>query len=77
MLPIMEQQNETKPKKSKKMTCDSAGGCSGCAYILGFLGAFIYYVQHAESFLVGLWGFVKALVWPAVLVYKIMEFLVM
>jgi hypothetical protein len=46
---------------------------SGGIYGLGFIGALVYYIQHAPTFWVGLLGFLKALVWPAFLIYKIME----
>jgi len=44
-------------------------------YGLAFVGALIYYIQHAETFLAGVIGFLKALIWPAILIYKIFEFL--
>ncbi len=44
-------------------------------YGLAFGGALIYYIQHAETFLAGVIGFLKALIWPAILIYKIFEFL--
>lgn len=50
-------------------------GVTGGAYGLGFLGALVYYIQHAATFGAGVVGFLKALVWPAILVYKLMEFL--
>jgi hypothetical protein len=46
-------------------------------YGFGFIGALIYFIQHATSFGMGVLGFLKALVWPAVLVYKLLEFLKM
>lgn len=49
----------------------------GSIYGLGFIGAAVYYVQHATSFLNGLLGIVKALVWPAMLMYKVLEMLKM
>jgi len=52
-------------------------GASGGIYGLAFIGAVIYYLQHATDFLSGLLGIVKALVWPAMLVYKLLEFLKM
>jgi len=49
---------------------------SGAAvYGLGLVGAAIYYISHAATFWVGVFGFLKALVWPAVLVYKLLKFL--
>jgi hypothetical protein len=44
---------------------------------LAFIGAAIYFIQHATTFWMGALGFLKALVWPAVLIYKVMEFLKM
>ncbi|ATW24437.1 hypothetical protein DCMF_06250 [Candidatus Formimonas warabiya] len=48
---------------------------SGGVYGLAFIGALVYYIQHAATFWAGVLGFLKALVWPAVLVYKLLEFL--
>jgi hypothetical protein len=41
----------------------------GAFYFLGFLGALIYYLTTAPSFGEAVFGFLKALVWPAFLVY--------
>jgi hypothetical protein len=49
----------------------------GAIYGLGFIGAVVYYVQHASSFIDGVWGVLKAIVWPAMLVYKALELLKM
>lgn len=50
-------------------------GASGGAYGLGFVGAFIYYISTATTFWMGLLGIVKALFWPAFLVYELLVFL--
>ena len=50
-------------------------GVLGGAYGLGLIGAAVYYIQHAATFGEGVIGFLKALVWPAFLVYKLMEYL--
>ncbi len=52
----------------------NACGAGGAIYGLGFIGAVIYYIQHADSFTMGLVGFLKAIVWPAFLMYKLLEF---
>jgi len=52
-------------------------GVSSGVYGLAFIGALVYNIQHASTFLLGVLGFLKALVWPAFLVYKLMEFLKM
>ena len=54
-----------------------AGGVGGGVYGLGFIGAAVYYIQTATNFGDGLLGFLKALVWPAFLVHKLLEFLQM
>ncbi|HUC87427.1 MAG TPA: hypothetical protein VMR75_03885 [Candidatus Saccharimonadales bacterium] len=53
------------------------GGSSSAVYGLGFIGALVYYIQHAATFGMGVLGFLKALVWPALLIYKLLAFLKM
>ena len=43
---------------------------ASAVYGLGFIGAAIYFISVATSFWVGVLGFLKALVWPAFLVYE-------
>jgi len=50
--------------------------CNSGFYGLGFIGAAIYFISTATSFWVGVLGFLKALVWPAFLVYYAFQFLV-
>jgi hypothetical protein len=52
-------------------------GLVGGAYGLGFIGAAIYFIQHADTLWMGILGFLKAIVWPALLVYNLLEFLQM
>jgi hypothetical protein len=54
----------------------SAGVSSG-TYGLAFIGALFYFIQHATSFGDGALGVVKAIFWPALLVYYLMEHLKM
>ncbi len=51
-----------------------SSGCGGI-YGLGMIGAAVYYISTATSFWMGVLGFLKALVWPAFLVYGLMEFI--
>lgn len=48
---------------------------SGALYGIGMIGALVYYLQHATTFLMGLVGIIKAIFWPAVVVYKVLEIL--
>jgi len=43
-------------------------------YGLGLIGAAIYFISQATSFGMGVFGFLKALVWPALLVYQAFKF---
>jgi hypothetical protein len=43
---------------------------SNAVYGLGLIGAAIYYIGQATSFWIGVLGFLKAIVWPAFLVYE-------
>ena len=47
-------------------------GAGGPIYGLGFIGAVIYYIKIATGFWMGVLGILKAMVWPAFLVYKIL-----
>jgi hypothetical protein len=43
---------------------------SNAVYGLGLIGAAIYYIMHATGFWMGVLGILKAIVWPAFLVYE-------
>lgn len=46
---------------------------SNAVYGLGFIGAAIYYIMHATSFWIGVLGLLKAILWPAFLVYEALK----
>jgi hypothetical protein len=48
-------------------------GPSGAVYGLGFIGAVIYFISHATGFWMGVLGFLKAIIWPAMLVYGALQ----
>ncbi len=49
------------------------GTSSNAVYGLGFIGAAIYFIMQATGFWMGVLGFLKALVWPAFLVYEALK----
>ncbi len=64
-------------KKLKKKIKKSMGSkknvtvkTSNGLYFMGFIGAAIYYISTATDFWVGVVGVLKAIVWPAFLVYE-------
>ena len=48
-------------------------GGGGAVYGLGLIGALVYYIQTAEGFWMGALGILKALIWPAFLVYELLR----
>lgn len=50
---------------------------AGAVYGLGFIGAAIYFISTATTFWMGVLGFLKALVWPAFIVYEACKSLAM
>ena len=60
------------------MSCNVKGSneaCGGAAYGLGIIGAAVYYISTASGFWAGILGLLKALVWPAFLVFEMLKFL--
>lgn len=64
-----------KMNKGKSCGWNCGSGCGGGAYFLGFIGAVVYYISTAPSFWWGVWGVIKALVWPAFLVFELLKFI--
>ncbi len=50
-------------------------GFLGGIYGMAFIGAAIYYFQHAATFWIGVLGFFKALFWPAIIIHKVLQML--
>lgn len=70
--------SQTGPEHSRtirtegRMTTFRTGG-GDIAYGLGLIGALIYFVQHANGFWEVILAVLKAVVWPAFLVYELMR----
>ena len=66
-----------KRAEQKNCGCGCACGCgSGSAvYGLGFIGSAIYFISTATSFWMGALGVLKAIVWPAFLIYELLKYL--
>lgn len=52
------------------------GGANGAVYGLGFIGAAVYFISQADTFWIGALGVLKAIVWPAFLVYEALKTLI-
>ena len=57
-------------KKGVKLDVNYKKRSTSGFYFLGFIGAAIYFVSSANGFWDGVLGFLKAIVWPAFLVYE-------
>jgi len=74
----MAKKKATKKKASKcglDMCKDKCSSDCGCTYILAALGMAIYNISMATGFWNGVWGVIKALVWPATLMIQFLKFL--
>ncbi|NNF34182.1 MAG: hypothetical protein HKN68_08740 [Saprospiraceae bacterium] len=55
-------------KMKDKVNCNSVYG-------LGIIGSLFYYIGQATSLGMGLWGVIKAILWPAFLVFELLQYL--
>ncbi len=62
-------------KWSKKKKVARAGGTGG-VWFMGFIGALVYFLHvHSGTFWLVILAILKAIVWPAYLVYHLLLFL--
>jgi hypothetical protein len=73
---MIDENNLTSHEDKRRKRMDNKGMWGGM-YGLAFLGSLVYYIQHATTFLAGVLGVLKAVFWPAVLMYKVLELLKM
>ncbi len=66
--------HKLKKYRVSNKNCNFYGG-SGGIYFFGLIGSLIYYIQHADTFGAGVLGVLKAIVWPAIIIYKLTGFL--
>lgn len=64
----MEKKEERVIIKEKIM---NKGG--DAVYGLGVLGALVYFTQHAQTLNDFLFGLVKSILWPAFLIYRVLQ----
>ncbi|MFW6135081.1 MAG: hypothetical protein ACOC5R_05845 [Elusimicrobiota bacterium] len=48
---------------------------SGAFYGLGFIGAVVYFISISQSFWGGVLGIIKAVFWPAYVVFGLLKYL--
>lgn len=67
-----------KAKETKVEVCcppskwhHNGGAMGGFFGFLTFVGAAVYFIQQASGFWMGVLGVLKAIVWPAILIYEV------
>ena len=65
----LTEQKQQKPKVIRQ------GGASEAVYGLGLIGALVYYIGHAATLWMGLLGILKAIVWPAMLIFEVLKYM--
>ncbi|MBN2624966.1 MAG: hypothetical protein JXA83_16420 [Acidimicrobiales bacterium] len=68
----MDDHEQTRDRERTKST-RAPGPCGGAVYGLGLIGAAVWYWQQADGFGEHVVGLLKALVWPAFLVYEALK----
>ena len=66
----MDDYNEKKSSRHH-----GGSGIMGGIYFMAFIGAAVYYISQTHTFWAGVLGFLKAIVWPAMLIYRLFGFL--
>jgi hypothetical protein len=70
----MDKEKTTKHWSKKKRATKAGRG--ELAWFLGFIGAVFYYLHvHSGTFWLVILAFLKAFIWPAILVYHLLLFL--
>lgn len=62
-------------QEENQIQVNSQGSSSGAVYGLGLIGAWVFYIGRATTPQDRIKGFFKGFIWPAFMVYRLLEFL--
>jgi hypothetical protein len=62
-------------ERNRRAWARRGSGTGDAVYGLGLIGALVYYIQQAHGFWGVIVGILKALVWPAFLIYHLLRFI--
>lgn len=51
------------------------GQVGGGIYCFAMIGAAVYFIERADTFWMGVLGILKAIIWPALVIYKVLNIL--
>jgi hypothetical protein len=71
----MTTEPNTTHEEHRKPKIVTQRGASEAVYGLGLIGAWVFYIGHATTFWMGVLGFLKGIVWPALLVYEALKYM--
>lgn len=66
-------EERSQDERSRRSSSPSPSPCGGAIYGLGLIGALVWFWKQADGFGEHLVAVLKALVWPAFLVYRAFE----
>jgi hypothetical protein len=75
MLQEYEMSEAPVEKADQEVKMKRMGGSGDTVYSIGIIGAWVYYIGRATTTQEKVKGFLKGLVWPALLVYDVLTFL--
>ncbi|HSW91342.1 MAG TPA: hypothetical protein VLG09_01710 [Candidatus Saccharimonadales bacterium] len=62
-------------KDKKAEMIHHGGGPVGFVLFVAWFGAFVYFINHAHGFWEVMFSFVQAFIWPALVLYRVLELL--
>lgn len=68
----LENMDCTDRKRKSRIRC---GGSGGGFWLMGFVGALVYFWQYVDSFGTGVFAVIKAIFWPGFFVLHFFKFL--
>ena len=60
-------------KNEKTVRIINQHGPQGFILFLAYLGAVVYFIEQSSGFFGFIWALLKAIVWPAIVVYNVFE----
>lgn len=74
---VLREEDNCKCCKTSKCSCSNKYPCgmgnANAVYGLGVIGALIYFISNASGFVSILLGILKAILWPAFIVFNLLK----
>lgn len=70
---VLREDEDCKCYKTSKCRCSCYMGNASTVYGLGVIGALIYFISNASGFVSILLGILKAILWPAFIVFNLLK----